>query len=81
MLQLFLIHAFWNSLTSTEEEKKITDRQTLLFLIGSCKGKPKIYLGMALYNIYSDMIITDGFENLHIRVLTLILIINFFFSC
>ena len=34
---------------------------------------------MALYNIYSDMIITDGFENLHVRVLSLILIIYFVF--
>ena len=29
------------------------------------------------YNIYSDMMITDGFENLHVRVLILILIIFF----
>ena len=31
-----------------------------------------------LFNIYSDTIITDGFENLHVKVLTLILIIFFF---
>ena len=30
-----------------------------------------------LYNIYSDMIITDGFENLQVGVLILILIIFF----
>ena len=34
---------------------------------------------MHLYNIYSDMIITDGFENFYVRVLILILIIYIFF--
>ena len=46
---------------------------------GSVVVKCSMINALHLYNTYSDMMITDDFENLHIRVLILILIICF--SC